>query len=169
MYQINEAVLYGANVCRITGITEKEMGGTRSDYYVLTPVYDDRTVIYLPVENAMTTAKMRRILPVEEIDALISAMPEQSTIWIENDFIRKARYKEIISKGDRTELASMIKTLDERRESQREKNRKLLITDELAMKEAEKMLYEELAYVYNIKPDQVPLFILDKIEAEGKK
>lgn len=169
MYEMNDVVLYNANVCRITEITEKEISGTRADYYVLMPVYDNTIVIYIPVDNETTTAKMRRILTVDEIDTLISAMPDQKTIWIENGFTRKARYREIIAEGNRTELASLIKTLDQQQKSHKEKNKKLLFNDGLAMKEAKKMLYEEFAYVYNIKPDQVSSFIIDKIEEERKK
>ena len=36
------------------------------------------------------------------------------------------------------------------------------------MKEAEKMLYEEFAYVLNIRQDQVLPFILEQIQIEEK-
>ena len=47
--------------------------------------------------------------------------------------------------------------------------RKMHTVDRYFMKEAEKKLHEEFAYVLNIKPDEVIPFILDQINVEAKE
>ena len=51
---------------------------------------------------------------------------------------------------------------------QQKNGRRLHITDERFMKEAEKMLYEEFAYVLNIRKDQVLPFILNQVQVAEK-
>lgn len=167
MYGINDTVLYGAyGVCKIRDITEKEVDGHKQEYYVLKPVYDGNSTIFLPVHNEKTTEKMRHVLSAEEIYALIKAMPAESTIWIDDEAARKGRYKEILTKGNRAALVMLIKTLYLHQQAQMEKGKKLHAADEHCMKDAEKMLYDEFAHVLDIKREQVLPFIFEQIEVE---
>ena len=76
MFCVNDTILYGAQgVCRIASIVRESFGSGPVDYYVLKPVYNDNSTIYVPVENGDLTGKMRRILSSEEIIALIRSMP----------------------------------------------------------------------------------------------
>ena len=159
VYEVNDTVLYGGGICRIAEIKEKEMNNTRREYYVLNPVYDEKTVIYIPVSNKIATAKMRQLLSVEEVQAITKAIPNESTIWIDNENDRRDRYREIITQGDRMELAQLIRTLYLHQRSKKEKGQKVHAADERLMKEAEKILYEEFAYVLNIDLEQVEAFI----------
>lgn len=169
MYNVNDTVLYGVHgICRIAGISEKDLGGNRVEYYVLKPVYENQSTIFVPVHSQILTAKMRRVLSAGEIYALIKAIPDENTIWIENENTRRARYKEILSRGDRVELVRLIKTLHLHEQSQKGKGRKLHTADERLMKEAEKILYEEFAHVLHIKREEVLSFILEQIDAEEK-
>ena len=62
----------------------------------------------------------------------------------------------------------MIKALYFHQREQQKNGRRLHITDERFMKEAEKMLYEEFAYVLNIRKDQVLPFILNQVQVAEK-
>ena len=53
-------------------------------------------------------------------------------------------------------------------QEQQKNGRRLHITDERFMKEAEKMLYEEFAYVLNIRKNQVLPFILNQVQVAEK-
>lgn len=170
MYEINDIILYGIQgVCKIVDITEKEIDGKCREYYVLKPVYESNSTIFIPVHSEKLTAKMRRILSNEEIYALIKAIPDESTVWIDNEALRREKYSEILTSGDRAALVRMIKTLYLHRQVQREKGRKLYISDERFMNDAEKMLYDEFAYVLHIKREQVLPFILEQIKVNEKK
>jgi CarD family transcriptional regulator len=74
-----------------------------------------------------------------------------------------------LANGDRSEIAVLIKTLHLYKQAQREKSLKMKSVDDGILKEAERILHEELAYVLKIKKDQVVPFILDKIESLNSK
>lgn len=166
-YKMGDAVLYGLQgVCKITGITERNFDGTPLQYYVLKSSHDSKTTMYVPVCTEETVPKLRRILSTVEVYEFIHAMADQDVMWIENEAARRARYKAVIAGGNRRELVSLIKALYRHKQERSELGRKLHATDERFMKEAEKILYGELAYVLNIKLEQVLPFITDRIEAE---
>ncbi|MFQ9798058.1 MAG: CarD family transcriptional regulator [Clostridia bacterium] len=100
VFQVNDMIVYGAHgVCRIAEIEERDFNGSSIEYYILKPVYDEKATIFVPVLNDRLTAKMRRVLSKDEIEALIESMPNEDTLWIENEMQRKERYKEIVSRG----------------------------------------------------------------------
>lgn len=165
MININDTILYGSEgVCTVVDIVERDFGGKAMQYYVLKPVYNNSSTIYVPVHNEALTAKMRRILSIEEIYDIIQAMPGEESMWIEDENERKEKYKEILHRGDRMELVRIIKALYNHQQAQRSKGKHLHTADEHFFKEAEKMLYDEFALVLNIRPDQVVPFILQQVE-----
>lgn len=167
MYKANDTVLYATQgVCKISEISERNLSGSRMEYYVLKPVYDEKSTIFVPVDSKVLTAKMRRVLSAGEIHALIQAMPEENTIWVENEAERREVYKGILSRGERLDLIRLIKTLHEHQQSLKEKGRKMHVTDERFMKDAEKMLHEEFAHVLDMELEEVTPFILRQIEVE---
>ena len=166
MFQVNDTVSYGTHgVCQITEIGEKNLTGKPMEYYILKPVYNENSTLYIPVHNENLTGKMRRILSVREITEMIRQMPFQQEDWIENENLRKARYKELLDAGDRTELLKMLRTLYLHREEQLSKGKKLNNIDERFFREAEKLLFDEIALVLHIKPSQVLPFIQEQIQA----
>ena len=169
-YRENDTILYSTQgVCKITEISEQNLGGSRQEYYVLKPVYSQNSTIFVPVGSEKLTAKMRRVLSVDEIHTLIQAMPQQDTIWEEDESARRERYRAILLKGDRLELVRLIKTLQQRQESKKAAGKKLHSADEQTLKDAEKMLHEEFAHVLNLSREQVPPFIQDHIRGAAKQ
>ena len=72
MYSVNEKIHYGGSgVCVIQEIATMRFGRTRERYYVLKPVYQNSSLIYVPVENQQLVSKMRPVLTREEVDRLI--------------------------------------------------------------------------------------------------
>ncbi|MDR3287938.1 MAG: CarD family transcriptional regulator [Peptococcaceae bacterium] len=169
MYKVMDTVLYGMHgVCIIIEIAERTLGEKSVEYYILRPVYDPRSTIFIPVGSEALTARMRRILSIGEIYALVKTMPDESTIWIDNDNLRGERYRKILSYADQAELVRLIKTLYLHQQTQKEKGKKLHAADARFMKDAEKILFEEFAYVLNIQREQVLPFILEQLPAAEK-
>lgn len=170
MFNVNDAVLYGVHgVCRIIEIQNQNFGGKDSLYYVLKPVYNDFSTFFVPVDNENLTSKMKKVLSPQEIHNIIHSMPQEDLIWIDDDAERKEKYNEILKSGDRTGLVRIIKTLYFRQKQLKENRKKLHMADERFMKEAEKMLYEEFAYVLNIDQDQVIPFIAEEMEIKDNE
>ena len=168
-YKTGDTVLYSTHgICQIQEQVRRMFGGESREYYVLKPVYAPDSTIFVPVENAALVAKMRRILSAAEIRALIQAMPEENVARLEEETQRKERFRQILGSGDRAAMVRMIKAIYEHQKAQQKKGRRLHLSDERYMKEAEKILYEEFAYVLHISPEQVLPFILEKIQVEEK-
>ena len=97
MFQTGDTILYGTHgVCTIQSIEEMNFSGTKQEYYILSPVYNKASTVYVPVHNEKLTAKMNRILSADEIYELIRSMPDEKTIWIENETARKERFQQIV-------------------------------------------------------------------------
>ncbi|WP_343208128.1 CarD family transcriptional regulator [Anaerolentibacter hominis] len=169
MCKVNDIILYGSRgICEITQIAELNMSGTSQNYYILKPVENRDSTIYVPVDNEALKSKMRQVLSADEIHKLIQSMPTEDSIWIENESERKEVYRKMIARGDRTELIQIIKTLYVHQQEQKEKGKKLHVSDEQYLKEAEKLLYDEFALVLNMRVDQVLPFIMEQIELQEK-
>lgn len=166
MFQIGDTVLYGSDgVCTVSDITTRVFGKDKAEYYILTPIHQQRSVIYVPTASEKLLAKMRRVLSREEIKAIIDEVgTTDCQEWITDENARREHFKTILLSGDRRELMCMIKTIYHHGLTQKENGRKLHHTDEVMMKEAEKVLYDEFAYVLSMKPDDVLPFIIGEIE-----
>lgn len=166
-FQKGDTILYSSyGVYKIEEITEKSFGGDQKLYYSLIPVFHGDSAIFIPIDNEMLTAKMRRILSKEEIYDLIRNMPKEKANWIENEQERKAKYKEIIAKGDRRELVRLIKSVYLHGQKLKSTGKKLHVVDERFMKEAERLLYDEFAHVLKIERSQVIPFITQQVDHE---
>ena len=121
------------------------------------PLYTKNSKIYVPVENERKMLK--NLLSTEEVHALIKTMPVKKSIWIKQNQQRNAAFRDIIKKGNRQELVELISTLYLYKTDLAKTGKNLNMSDESIMKEAEKMLYEEFAFVLNIKLDEVVPYI----------
>ena len=108
--EVNEAVMHiPEGVCKVTGIIERDLSslGTRQ-YYILVPVYNTGTKIYIPTDNG--PAKMRELLTRDEVLELIDSIPECESVWVENDKERMAAFSSIVSRCDHHEMLCLIRS-----------------------------------------------------------
>ncbi len=169
MIKVGSTIIYGSEVCKVTDIKNVTFGKVTREYYVLSPVYDEKNVIYAPTDNPKLKEKMKEILSSEEIIELIRNMPENESFWIEDDKERVAAYKETLEKGNREDVIRIIKTLYEHKCEVQSKGKKLHSMDEILFQRAEKMIYDEFALVLDIKREEVTPFILRQIEISPNK
>ncbi|MDR3279654.1 MAG: CarD family transcriptional regulator [Synergistaceae bacterium] len=170
MYKENDTVMYSAHgICKIAEIVEKDMGSSSMEYYVLKPIKNDGATIFVPVENKDLTAKMRRVMTKEEIWALLDEMPDKDTIWMDDEFVRRVHYRDIISSGDRGELMSLVKTLYLHKQSQKAMGKRMKSADEDILKDAEKMIHDEFSYVLDIRRDEVLPIILERVNKSAQQ
>ncbi len=155
MFDTGQTVLYGSNgVCTIDGVTVRSVGGTDVEYYVLKPICSRESTLYVPVGNERLVGKIRRVLSADEINSILSHMPECDE-WIDSKIERSERFKEIISQGECEELIKLIRLIHRHGEQQIANGKRLHISDERFLKEAEKMICEEFSLVLNIDRDEV--------------
>ena len=90
MFEKEDVILYGVHgVCKITELVEREYGGVQKQYYVLKPMYNETSILYVPVDSQALTSKMKRVLSAEEVYALIRSMRKEEALWIEDERERK--------------------------------------------------------------------------------
>lgn len=165
MFKIGDTVLYGSQgVCEIAAKEVKEIGKTKREYYVLRPIYQEGSTIFVPADNENLVSKMHAVMSEEEIKELIKALPREDAVFEQDDTLRRNSYREILSSGDRVAIASVIKALYLEQCRRKEAGKKLPLADEQILSRAETLLYNELSLVLNIKPDQVIPFINEQIE-----
>lgn len=166
MFKVNDTVVYGAQgICRISEITTKTIKKQQKEYYVLLPLYKENSQIFIPVDNEKLTQKMKKVMSKEEIAELINSLPSESYEWIEDDSERKAVYRKALESGDRHSIVRVIKSLYEEQQRRKSERKKLSVSDEIILNQAENLLYDELAAVLNIKPEEVLPFIKEKVNA----
>jgi CarD family transcriptional regulator len=164
MFKVGENIIYGTQVCKISDKRDLTFGKVTRNYYILTPIFDQKNVIYLPADNEKLMGKMRATLSRQQIAQIIADLPHTEALWIEDDRERTAVYKAIIEKGDRGEIAKVIKGLYQRKKELESKSRKLHAADEILFSRAEKMLYEEIALALDIEKEDVVPFIAKQVE-----
>lgn len=156
MFKINDTVFYGIHgVCTITDITARDFGGGKNDYYILKPVYSNRSTVFVPVDKAESANKMRMVVRKAEIKKIIKETANAKSLWIENDTKRKEFFSEIIKNAEIKELVSLYKTISEQREKLAGTGKKLHAVDVRAISEAEKMISEEFSFALGIEREEV--------------
>lgn len=163
MYNINDIVIYGTEgICKITGITEMKFGGERSEYYILTPIDKSENTVYVPKNNEKVLRRMRRILSRSDAKDLIDSLPLAPMEWINNDRERQSAYKNIMLCGDPKEVFSMVSALYSKQLEQISIGKKLHASDERFLRDAERMMLNELSYAMDMDPREMLKVIVSK-------
>ena len=99
---------------------------------------------------------------------MIDSMPDKDPTWISNENERKEQYKSIIASGDHLELIKLIKALYVHKKAREADGRRLHMSDERFIKEAEQLLYDEFQYVLKLhSKDDLMKYILARIERKN--
>lgn len=161
MLKIGETVQYfGNGLCTVDEIITEDFGSGKMDYYVLRPVMRRFNTFYIPANNQKMLLKVRRILTAEEIEQIISELSQNKTVWIEDDAERKESYRKIIADGDFCGMIKAVRSIHFHRDELKFSGRKLHLIDEIMLKDAENILYDELALVLKIEKEDVYNYII---------
>lgn len=162
MYTIGSFVVYRAEgVCRISDIRVESFGtiGSKEQYYILTPLGDERSTVFVPVANETLVGMMRPLLSAEEIITLAAELRDIRMDWIPDGRARNIRFREILGLGDRKELIVLTNTVWEHMEEAMTHKKKPNATDEKALRRAKKLLFEEFSALTDLRSedDLIPL------------
>ena len=160
MRKIGDVVLYRtAGLCLVSDIRTESFSGQAEEYYILKPCADEKSVVYIPLNNTVLCEKMHTLLSREEILSLIDSFPFLEISWQENDKRRSEEFRAVIESGDRHRVAGVIKTIFKHRLELEEKGKKLRSSDEILFHQAQKLLFEEFSFVLDIPTEELPGFI----------
>lgn len=166
MYKIGDVFVYGANgACEITDIKEEKFSRETRIYYILSPFFDARETIFVPVDNEILTGKMKKVLSRDEIMEMIRSIPHCENIWNDNANMRREEYRKIINTGDRKDLLKLLKTLHEQKLKLEETGKNLSVSDEKYYRKAQNIIHSEIAMVLELEMKEVEPFIERVINA----
>lgn len=165
MFKVNDVVVYGSQgVCEIVGIDQQKVDGAIKKYFVLKPKNDAGATCYVPTWNEKAWGKMRKVMTKKDVNTLIDSMPGKTPIWIANENERKEAYKKILASGDHSAIIAMVQALFIHKKEREAEGKRLHISDEHFMKDAEQLLYNEWQYVLNVDKAGLLDYIFSRIE-----
>lgn len=161
---IGTYVLYGkTGVCLVQEQKIIKMGRESGLYYVLSPISDGRSSVFVPCDNAELVARMRPLLTHTEIDTLLSDADAERQLWIDDRNERSALYRRVTAEGDRRLLIRVICCLFRKKHERQEMGKRLSMMDESALQECMRLIDEEFSLVLDIPRDEVVNYILERI------
>ncbi len=160
MFKINDYIMYGTTgVCKVVDIKEEKfINSTKKVCYVLSPIYSKNTIIKIPIDNDKIS--MRKVISKDEVSSLIYNMPNNDTIWIDDDRERSEKFKSMLRSGNCKELITLVKSIYSKRKLSGKSSYK---NDNEIMILAEKLLNEEFSVILKIKPEEVKSYILSHV------
>lgn len=165
MYQIGDLIIYGNNGVHVVeeiGVPDITYIDKNKLYYILLSVYSN-TRIYTPID---TSVFMRPVITYEEVQKLISQIPEIQTDIYDNRNIRMLadHYQISMETHDCLDLLQLIKTVYIKRSIVSSQGKILGLTDERYYKRAEELLHGEFAIALGIPKDNVKGYIAESVK-----
>lgn len=162
MFEIGDYVMKTSNgVCHIDDITKINMSGVDKNklYYVLTPVEGKKSTLYVSVDTA--PQNIRHALTSDEAMKVINEIPQIEEAWIENDKVREQQYKEAVRSGSPEALIGILKTIYSRKKQRENLGKKNTAVDERYFKQAENLLYAEIAFALGKNKEDISKIVFD--------
>ena len=164
MFQVGEHVLYGLNgVCKIDAIEGKKFDDEIHEYYILKPVFDQGSTIFVSTKKEPLVAKMIPILSEKDVSTLIDTLSDNEGFWIENESERKEQFRQIIESDDRRKQLGIFKAYLLHKMKLISMKRKMHTGDEILLKNVEKRILEEFSFVLAKPKEELALRLYEKI------
>lgn len=166
MYQNGDWVMYGIHgVCRVAGTEKQLVDRKRTEYLVLESLSQTESKFYLPTANPTAMAKIKAVLPAQELRDLLASEEIRENVWIQEENQRKQTYRDLISSGDRTALLKMVNTLYRYKAAQAAAGRKFHQCDDNFLRDAEKLLTSEIALVLEMSQEEARDYLRQQLKA----
>lgn len=158
--KIGTYVMYGkTGVCLIKEQTTMSGG----QYYVLNPISDSRSSVYVPCDNATLVARMSPLLSREEIENMLSDADEVKLAWVDDRNERAMLCRTILVGGDRKELVRLLCCLMRKKVERIEIGKRLSSMDENFLQECVRLVQEEFSMVLGIAEREVGPYIQERL------
>ena len=151
-------VIYGNNgICLVESIAEMAFsaGDKHKPYFILRPLSDANSVIYLPHDNELLLSRLRPILTKKEVVAILNAPLCEEIDWIEDKKLRAAAFRETVSGNHVPTLLALVKRLCHKRDELIQQNKKMLSADREVFSTALRAICDEFAFALDISQQAV--------------
>ena len=143
-FKIGQKVRYGqSGVCEIRELAS--MDGAA--YYVLSPLFRQGATVYVPSENADLVARMQPLLTPDEIPALLDRAEKAQPEWNRDFRKRSEESRQALASPDRLDALVLIKSIYAHKKEMSGLGKRAHTTDDYFLRDAELLIYHEIAYV----------------------
>ena len=156
MKKIGHYVVYRKEVCEIKDVKENPVNPVMS--YKLVPITDTSLTMNIPVDNEF----IRDLMTLEDINVLIGQIKDIPILLGEAKQLEN-EYKRVLNEGTNYGLVQIIKTTYERNQARIKNNKKVSEKDNRYFEMAEKYLYNEMAIVLNMTPEDVRDYVIEQV------
>ena len=165
-YRIGDHVSYSCSgVCLVADIRTDAPRGKEAPktFYILKPVADPGSTIFVPTTSEALLAKMQRLPTQAEIDQLILSTREEELAWIDDRKVRTASFQATLKACDLRELLRLVGCIYRQKQVLAGRGKKLSSADEATLRRAEGIIENELSFVLQVPDDQVGAYIRQKL------
>ena len=140
-------------VCVVLDIRNERFVGSEQEerYYILAPVNDMKSTVFVPVNNETLVGYMRSLFSADELNALVADTRNERVEWIPENRARNAAFKQLLSTGSRREMIALLNTLYDRLDYMKSIGKKVGTMDIALLSKAERLFFEELSFSCKIK------------------
>ncbi len=164
VFEKEQYVVYGKmGVCRVMDRQRLSFGGEKEEYYILAPMRDPRSLVYVPCANETLVARLRPLLTGDEIDNILSCVAQVDIPWTEDRGERASQFRAIISDGDRREIVRLVRCLYAKKQEKAAAGKKLSAADEAFLQECIRLIEEEFVLALGISAEQVGNYIRERV------
>ena len=171
-YSKGDYIRYSQNgVCYIEDIKQMKnpvFQNNLKQFYVLKPVGNEKSTVYVPTDNTELTSRMIYILKKQDIDSLIDSVKKSSLEWIDVRRLRAESFKKIIKTSDQQELLKLVSCIYLKKQEWAVAGKKLSATDDGILKQAEELIDNEFTFVLGLKKGQVGEYIRNRLGIDKK-
>jgi len=163
MFKIGDHVRYRSEgVCVIKDIRTERFNslGTSGEYYILAPIKDLNSILYVPMDNKQLTDRMQQLLSADQINELVDTLKDERLEWIVDSRARNFAFRDMLVACDRNSLIILVNTLAEHIERMDAQGKKHTAGDDNIFKRAKKILLDEFSHTSNISTDEELLLLL---------
>ncbi len=165
MFERDEYVFHeSGGVCKIADIQAAPLENMPADrlYYILKPVHDPNSVIYIPADSEQIF--LRRLMKREEAEELLDRIPFVRTIEESNAKLLRAKYIELMKLHDPVEWVRVIKTVYVRVQMQPNSGRRVSDSERAFAETAKRHLHTELSLALELPFAKMEAHIADRIQ-----
>lgn len=166
MFNRNDYVFHeSGGICRIADIRLAPLDSMPPDcmYYVMKPIHDPNSVIYIPVESDQIF--LRRLLNRDEAEELLDRIPFVRTIEESNAKLLRTKYIEAMHTHDPLEWVRVIKTVYLRSNQTSSAHfRRISDTERSFFENAKRNLHAELALALGLRESDMEQYITEHIQ-----
>ena len=164
MFKIGELVSYSATgVCEVVDIRCEKLTECEMQYYILKPMYQNASTVYVPVENQTLVSRIKPVMTKTQAQSLLENISNLQFEWVEKDSDRVALFRETLRLCDRVQAMAIIKCLFNRQQYLLTLNKHLRTADAQIFRDAQNIMSGEIALALNIDIKEANSLIMEKI------